>query len=118
MLIAGSRPPFRNCPSEHIGYAFGTGQKHDPQLLHQSQGIALAPMLDNLAVLDAIDVHDREADRLAGGGQPLKIAAVGGGKGAAGEDAIARHQNLIKRVLPLAKGGIEGAAKLLKSLTI
>src|SRR5262245_18314837 len=76
------------------------------ELLAQPKGIPTVKSLRDLAAGEAVETHAIHADRLAGGGDALKLALVGAGQHPAGDHLVALGNDIFHLKVEIGEGGV------------
>src|SRR5581483_7259263 len=85
------------------------------ELLHQGEAVELRPDVGHAAVLEPVEVHPLDPDRLAGGGDAHELLLQGTGHDPAGSDGIAAGDDLLQLLADVGEEPLEVRNLLLEA---
>src|SRR6185437_3727483 len=73
------------------------------ELLHHGGAVELRPDVGHVTVLEAVEVHALDPDRLAGGGDPHEFLLQGTGDDPAGGDGVTAGDDVLQVLLQVGE---------------
>src|SRR6185437_14298932 len=85
------------------------------ELLHQGDAVELRPDVGHATVLEAVEVHALDPDRLAGGGYPHEVLLQRAGHDPPGGDGVAASDDVLQVLLQVGEDRFEARDLLLEA---
>src|SRR5580704_2645467 len=85
------------------------------ELLQQGDAVELRPDVGHATVLEAVEVHALDRDRLAGGGDPHELLLQGTGHNPPGGDGVAAGDDVLQVLLQVGEARLEARDLLLEA---
>src|SRR5262245_32065068 len=85
------------------------------ELLHQAKAVELCPDVGHATVLEAVEVHALDPNRLAGGGDPHEVLLLRTGQDPAGGNGVAAGNDVLQLFLEVGEDLSEAGDLLLEA---
>jgi hypothetical protein len=103
------------CPRSHDWELARASGRDGAELLHQGDAVELRPDVGHATVLDAVEVHALDPDRLAGGGDTHELLLLRTGHDPPGGYGVAAGDDVLQVLLQVGEARLEARDLLLEA---
>src|SRR3984885_7992247 len=102
-------------PRPHAWELTRASGRDGAELLHQGDAVELRPDVGHATVLEAVEVHALDPDRLAAGGDPHELLLLRTGHDPPGGDGVAAGDDVLQVLLQVGEDRLETPDLLLEA---
>jgi hypothetical protein len=105
----------RGSPADHAFELTQESGRDGAELLQHGDAVELRPDVGHATVLEAVEVHALDPDRLAGGGNPHELLLLRTGQDPPGGDGVAAGDDVLQVLLQVGEDRLEERDLLLET---